>query len=867
MSAFYQIAPLFGFGLNIILAIAVLRNHLHSRSHQSFTLFLASMGLWALTIFWMRNSSTLAEALPWEKATFAILPFVSVSYYHFVIHFTRTNSRAWEIPLAYLGAVVFSILAASTDLIIADMRQMWYGPGFVGGPLIIPFTIIFYGFVIAALIMVIRTGRKTSSLTEKTRYYYVAAGASLTLIGLFIDILAARGLRVYPMGIPSNILFSAVCTYAILKYHLLDIQVVIRKGTAYVLVSALGTGIYIGLLFIAYTFITHAWSLPFWMNMGFIVVIAVGLQPTLGWSQNLVDKWFYRGRYDYLQALEKLGEETKNSIDLAFIAGSLVDTVASAMRCGNITLLLPDAEDKNFVSVARRGDKTDNAVRIRRESAIVWWLQRSGDFLVWQDITVIPQLQALTSNEKVMLNSLNAEIFIPVITMEGLRGVLILGRKLSQQDYSPEELSMLRVVTRQMATTLDNARLYDLQLKGYREQALLARLGMIVSSELDVNKICDKFLKELNEIVPVDYAGIISRETAGNGPAAVSTWTTVPALRGWDPGSALPPKEITTSHAITDPSQSSHYDERLRKAGIRSLLLLPMHSKEELIGYAVFASRKPDAYFGDNLRLLQQIVIQLAIAVEKANLYKLEQEAREELERQYKERTEFINSLIHEVKTPITGMLASSELLREELNGDTTPLKELAENLDVAARNLDRRISELVNFVRLQNTETVLRVRKSDFREIAKTAVSQVAGLLRNRDQKLEMDLSASSGYVTADPERIVQVLLNLFTNASKFSDAHETISLRAFPEGDYLIVELRDGAPVLKAEERKLIFSPYNRNRYKSSGGLGLGLSICKKLVEMHGGKIWVESGDRGNIFKFSLPLAREAHKEKVRT
>lgn len=869
MDLVYDIPPLVGFGLSIVLAILVLRQHLRSHLHQIFSLFLISMGLWAFTIFGMRASPTLEGALPWEKATFVVLPIVSVSFYHFVRLFTGTRGRGWSLLLAYLSIPLF-ISLAPTDLLVAGMREMWYGHGFIPGPLLPLYMFIYYGIVIIALVRVAKAYRISESSLKKTRYLYVAIGVSLLLLGLLIDVLAARGVRIYPMGIPSNILFSLLCTYAILKYHLLDIRVVVRKGTAYALVSALGIGLYIGLLFITYIFVTHAWSFPFWLNIAFILLIAIGLQPTVRWVQGIVDGWFYRGRQDYLYALESLGDETKAITDLEFIAQSLVNTATFAMQCKSVSVLLPDAEEKSFIPVASQGLSRHASHHIHQNSALVSWLSQREDLLTRREMDITPQLQALTAKEKEMLDNLAAELFVPLMTREGLRGIMILGRKLSEQDYSLEEVRMLRVVARQMATTLDNARLYELQKRRYQEQVLLAKLGMTVSSELDLEKVYSLFVNELKQVVPVDYAGI--NLVNGEHKRSVDSLV-VASLPGqplaWDVADEFPRPGAGT---LVDNGQEFHYesdlsrgaefgtDERFHQAGIRSLLRLPLRSKGGLLGSFVLASREPEAYSADDIRLLQQVAIQLAIAIDKSRLYALERKARLELEKQDKERTEFINSLIHEIKTPITAMLASSELLREELSGDSSSLSELAENLDIAANNLNRRVSELTDSVKLRSVELALHLQAVNIEQIVKSAALQVTGLLQNKHQTLNLELSPSLGKAQADPDRVVQVLLNLLTNASKFSRRHATIWLQAYSANGELVLEVRDSAPPIDPEEAELIFNPYYRGKRRGRGGLGLGLFICKKLVQLHGGRIWVETAGSGNSFKFSLPVSSKS-------
>jgi len=241
--------------------------------------------------------------------------------------------------------------------------------------------------------------------------------------------------------------------------------------------------------------------------------------------------------------------------------------------------------------------------------------------------------------------------------------------------------------------------------------------------------------------------------------------------------------------------------------------------------------------------------------------------AEEALKKQDKEKIRFINALIHEIKTPLTAMLASSELLREELAdssllftlaADASLLSALAENLDIAARNLNRRVSELMDFAKLQSTEPLLRSQPVDIHQLAQQAAAQVTALLKNKGQILNLELPASLPQLEADPDRVVQTLLNLLTNASKFSPPNSEIYLRAYPADTQLILEVRDSAPPIGPKEAELVFKPYYLG--KETGGCGLGLSICKRLVELHGGKIWVETQGKGNSFKFSLPLAGDS-------
>lgn len=864
MNQLYYVPPVIGFGLSILLAVMAIRQHPYSFVHRIFTFFLVSMGLLALAIFGMRISDEPGRVLLWEKAIFAILPVVSVSFLHFVILLVGAKSyKARALTAAYCCMVLF-IGLSPTGLLVAGMRQMWYGHGFIQGQLFLPYAVIFYGIVAMALLRLIRAYRASRSSIERNRYIYVALGAAICLFGFLTDSLAASGIHIYPGGIISNVLFLLITSYAMLKYQLLDFRRVILRAVVYAVLSGAGFGLVIAALTFVYVFEIESWNVASWIKVALVVLMAIALQPALRRAQSRVDKWFYREQHDYLHILESLTEETKALTDLNFIAGSLVNTVTSLVHCRMISVLLIDSEGEQFVSVVSRGIKDESLLQLKRNSILVWWLEQRMESLARQDIVIKPHFKALTAREKALLESLEVELLVPLLTREGLRAILVLGCKFSGQDYSPEEVRMLKIICRQMATTLDNARLYDLQMRRYREQELLARLGMTVSAELDLGKVYPLFIEELKEAIPIDYASISLMGEDRKSPVMAFASSTLPAHEFMK---ELPADDIALKtadfqvHYQPDLSKERWFpsDERLHHAGVRSLVRMSLRSKGEIFGYLTLGSRKPAAYDMEDIGLLQQVAVQLAIAIDKSQLYESERKARLELENQDAERTNLVNALIHEMKTPITAMLASSELIKEELSFEPSVLGALAENMDNAVRNLDRRVSELMDFAKLQRAEVVLHLELTDINQLAKQAAAYISEMFKAKDQKLRVELADSPGWVNADPDRITQILFNLLTNASKFSDNGQTISLVSYMTNGNLTVEVRDTASPIEPYETGLIFKPYyRRNRGKGSGGLGLGLFICLKLVQLHGGKIWVEPGETGNSFKFSLPLVR---------
>ena len=242
---------------------------------------------------------------------------------------------------------------------------------------------------------------------------------------------------------------------------------------------------------------------------------------------------------------------------------------------------------------------------------------------------------------------------------------------------------------------------------------------------------------------------------------------------------------------------------------------------------------------------------------ELQKLYQKEKQLRQELETEIKKRIEFTRALVHELKTPITPVLASSELLLHQTK-DATMLG-LAQNINQGATNLDRRIDELLDLAKGEVGTLRLNLEPIDPMQLLQAIVNEVTPVALRNGQSLDVELPSSLPTVRADEERIRQVVLNLMNNAFKFTPAGGKIALRARAEGANLVVEVQDTGRGISKEDQQLLFEPYRslESDKEHLSGLGLGLSLSKKLLELHGGQIWAKSQTgKGSTFGFSVPL-----------
>jgi signal transduction histidine kinase len=219
----------------------------------------------------------------------------------------------------------------------------------------------------------------------------------------------------------------------------------------------------------------------------------------------------------------------------------------------------------------------------------------------------------------------------------------------------------------------------------------------------------------------------------------------------------------------------------------------------------------------------------------------------------------FIDTLAHELKTPLTSIIAAAGLLAEELeNSADKSSQKLIQTILHNSNTLEKRLAELLDTVKTGSGRIQLQVEPIDLKSLVLGTCLQVTPLVQGKAQKLTTDLPASLPLVHGDGQRLEQVLLNLMTNAVKFTPEKGNISIMVRGREDGILVAVKDDGIGIAREEQGRLFKPYSRIRsdQQRHPGLGLGLALAKQVVELHGGRIWVESEPgKGSIFSFTLP------------
>ena len=462
----YLAPPLLtGFFTLAILVVALVWSRRDFAS-MLFAIFLTCMALRSFIIFNMRTSPDLHQALLWERAVIIPATAVFVLYYHFTLVYTKTRGQR-KILLASYFFFIAVVVIAFTDLGISGMRIEKYGYA----PIVGPIAYLFFGveplLIIGGAYNLLRHYRISTSVEEKTRLIILAVSVVFPLLGMFLDGFT----NLPPVSIWTNLIFVILCTVAILKYRLLDINIFIRKSLVYLVASTVVAIPYVGILFLIMRIIgikTISWWIPTMM----IIFLAIALRPLYSWSQNLIDRLFYGNRYSYLRALEQFSHETRSITKLEELSSSLVKLTAAALGSSSVCLLLP-TEDGNALSIAScTGFDTSNLPRPASigQGALVKWLRSHEDIMSFEELGTIPELNITNHEEMPIINKKEDGLCVPIKIRENeLGAILILGDKLNNESYSSMDRQLLATLAGQMAINLENARLYQSEINTRKE--------------------------------------------------------------------------------------------------------------------------------------------------------------------------------------------------------------------------------------------------------------------------------------------------------------------------------------------------------------------------------------------------------------
>jgi signal transduction histidine kinase len=311
---------------------------------------------------------------------------------------------------------------------------------------------------------------------------------------------------------------------------------------------------------------------------------------------------------------------------------------------------------------------------------------------------------------------------------------------------------------------------------------------------------------------------------------------------------------------------AAHLRPIIARLGYRSLLAVPLLREERIVGGFVVWRREPGRFSAEVVDLLQTFAAQSVLAIENARLFREVEDKRLELETASKHKSLFLANMSHELRTPLNAILGYTELILDNIYGDISEkVRDVLSRLEKSGRNLLALINDVLDLSKIEAGQFTLSLSDYSMQDIVQTVFTGVESLAAEKRLALKATTAQDLPLGHGDERRLNQVLLNLVGNAIKFTEAGE-VNIEAKVFNTAFLVAVSDTGPGIPLSDQAKIFEEFQQvdsTSTRKKGGTGLGLSISKCIVEMHGGRIWVESSPgKGSTFSFTIPFRTVRHR-----
>ncbi len=457
-------------------------------------------------------------------------------------------------------------------------------------------------------------------------------------------------------------------------------------------------------------------------------------------------------------------------------------------------------------------------------------------------------------------------------------GVIVL-RRPEVRPFSERHIALVQTFADQAVIAIENVRLFqELQertralARSVEELKALGAVSQAVNSTLELETVLSTILAHADTLAGADGGVLYEYDDAGGR-------FVMRATRGFEPAvvevlQATPPRlgEGAAGRAVADRApveipdirEDPAYPRDLRQViggtGIRAVLAVPLEREQRVLGCLVLARKTPGGFPAEVVGLLRTMAAQSALAIQNARLFReLEQKSRE-LEAANRHKSEFLANMSHELRTPLNAIIGFSEVLLERMFGDVNPKQEeYLQDIVASGRHLLYLINDILDLSKVEAGRMDLELTAFDLRLALENALTLIRERAARHGLSVGLHVEPGVGEIVGDERKVKQVLLNLLSNAVKFTPPGGRIDVRAGPVEGAVEVAVTDTGIGIAPEDQEAIFEEFRQvgaDEARKREGTGLGLTLVRKLVELHGGRLRVESEPgRGSTFTFTLP------------
>lgn len=822
--------------LTLLLGLFVYLRQSHGRINRAFGLFSFSVLAWQFSVLMLLHSRSGVSFVYWARMVFAVNVFVPPTFYFFTSTLSNKSLPfVKRILLPYVPAVVLAFVSVS-HLMIKGYEIDQYGRmTAIYGPTL-PVFIVYFSCFMGGLIYYLAQKIRLFTGIQRLQFQYVLLGISLFTVlaistGLVAPLLGLTGTELASLSPTFGLVWAILIAYAIARYHLMDITIIIKRTTIYALLTTSITAGYISIVLLSNWLFGGIMGLQTLIPaMVAALLIAFAFAPLKEGIQAFIDKTLFKKRYDHHKILSDLSRILTSIYSLEELLSLILRVITKAMGVESGSIFLPQYPGKAFIAMARHGSNgaLSDYGAITQDNPLIRKLQWRRDLIIREQLCRLPQSRE-TREVVELLEGLKADICIPIFSKDTLTGVLFLGSKETGEAFTLEDIEMFNTLSNHIAVAIENAQLY---------------------TKVEESKIYQEILLNnlTSGVVAIDLGG---RITAFN--------TRAEKMLG-----------IKTTRALGA-------DLSFLAPELRDVLLDTLRNRVSVSAEEVVVKAEPDkdlplavsssifnSYDGKTLGAL----IVFSDLTERKVL---------EMEMRRADRLASLGTLAagmaHEIKNPLVALKTFTQLLPEKYSD-----REFRENFSrLANQEVDRinyLVEQLLDFAR----PSLPSFRKTDICEILGNTLLLLRSKLAEQNIEVKEEIAKRSLTIMADGDQLKQVLLNIIINALQAMEekgvlaikagvryATESGTVSARGEGlarrlhrlwsqDCVVIEISDTGKGIDPKDLPHLFDPFFTTK---ESGAGLGLAIAHSIIEEHGGIIDVKSTlGEGTTFLITMPM-----------
>jgi signal transduction histidine kinase/DNA-binding response OmpR family regulator len=596
---------------------------------------------------------------------------------------------------------------------------------------------------------------------------------------------------------------------------------------------------------------------------------------------------------DSIELLSEIGKEITASLDLNTILFKLYERVNQIVDASifGVGLYRPEKKLIEYSLAIEKGQRYAPYTRSTEDKNqfAVWCIDHRQPILL-NDVAneyskYIPVYQHTGGllEDGTVAQPPASVIYLPLIAQERVLGILSI-QSFKKNAYTEQHLSLLENLAAYTTIALDNANAYQVineQEHKVRERAAelvtINRITQALATQLDKDALVQLVGDQIRDLfhAPIAYVSLLNRATMML--EFPYTFGEEAATRPY--GQGLTSQIIRTGQPllINENMQVNRTRLGIEQIGrdTASYLGVPIPSGGQMIGVISVQSTDQEGRFTEaDQRLLSTIASAVGVAFHNATLFEETRQAKAAAEEADAAKSSFLSTVSHELRTPLTSVLGFAKIIRRRLEERLFPLipeddrkvqqakHQVIENLGVVVsegERLTKLIDDVLDLAKIEAGKFTWNMSSVSMREVIDQATAATSSLFEAKKLKLVLDVEEDLPTITGDHDRLIQVVINLISNAVKFTDAG-SITCSVHPRDSELVASVKDSGIGIAIADQPKVFEKFKQvgdTLTDKPKGTGLGLPICREIVEYHGGRIWVESQPgEGSTFSFTLPV-----------